>query len=245
MMRTFTTEEMLSRYEDRREIKNLMVKFFTADFFYKREYRMFDAYWSSRDDICLGVNEGWYLGRSGVKSYFDGLTARTRLESKLIQKLYPNCLGSLDDDSLYGVGILNVKPLDTSVIEIAGDSHTAKSIFTIRGANTKLTSQGLISYWEWGWVAADWVYEGGSWKVWHMLYVQDLDVQDGINWASEPKEFDEVELLAPMKEFTFPEPTVKTTVRERYHTMRRFTPPPPYPRPYETFEETFSYAYRR
>ena len=242
MNKRFSSEQLLERWEERREIQNTMVRFMTQDYMFRREKDMYDKYWTKAQDVCLGVNEGYYKGAEAVKSYYKGIDERTKLESKLIQKRYPTRLGNLSDEEIYGVGIMDFKPLDTPVIEIAGDGKTAKAMYSIRGANTKLTAGGHVSYWEWAWVCADLVKEDEDWKIWHLLYVKDLDVPTGINWADPAPEYPEDPVFAPIKDFKFPEPNIKRTVREYYHTDRAFTPPPEYPEPYETFAETFSYG---
>ncbi len=67
MKRVFTAEEKLSRWEDTREIKNLVGRMST-DYVLKEERNMLARYWSVREDICLGVNSGFFLrpGGSGL-----------------------------------------------------------------------------------------------------------------------------------------------------------------------------------
>ncbi len=48
--------------------------------------------------------------------------------------------------------------------------------------------------------------------------------------------------FAEMKEFSMPEYTVQTTVRETYSAARTLTPSPRIPEAYSTFSETFSYG---
>lgn len=244
MSQRFTTEELVGRWEDRREIANTMVRFISQDYLLRREKDMYDTYWSRAEDVCLGVNEGYYAGAEAVKGYYEALHRRTQLESELIQKKYPTRLGEKSDQEIYGVGVLRAKPLDTPVIEIAADGQTAKGIWALRAMNTDLTPSGQISYWEWGWIAADFVLEENNWKVWHLLYLQDLYIPSDASWADsfQQKVYPEDPVYAPLKEFQFPEPNIKRVVRERYHTRRPFTPTPDYPVPYETFAETFSYG---
>ena len=194
------------------------------------------------EDVCLGVNNGYYKGAAAVQRYFKGIEEQTRLESALIQKKYPTRLGDKTEEEVYGAGILRYKAMEIPVVEIAGDGETAKAIYHIHGCNTKLTPAGQVSYWERGWVACDFVFEDGEWKVWHMLYVQDIDHPTGSKWTDPGPEYEQDPVFAPIKDFQFPEPNVKVTLRETYHALRKHTPPPEYPEPYETFAETFSYG---
>ncbi len=242
MSRQLGSNELLTKWEKRRALQNLMVRFFSEDYLLRRENKMYDTYWSKSDDVCLGVNNGYYQGSTAVKGYYKGIEERTRLESALIQKKYPDQLGSLSEEDAYGVGIMDMKSLVAPVIEIAGDDATAKGIWTIHGMNTKLTLSGQISYWERAYVAADFVWEDEQWKVWHLLYVQDLDTPSGYDWVGDAPEFPVDPVYAEIADFKFPEPNVKMTVYETYSANRSFYAPPAYPEPYETFAETFSYG---
>ena len=242
MSRQWNSEALLSRWEKRRALQNLMVRFFSQDYLMRRENKMYDTYWSKADDVCLGVNNGYYQGAAAVQAYYQGLADRTALESKLIQQKYAAQVGNLSAEEAYGIGIMDMKSLVAPVIEIAADGATAKGIWTIHGMNTKLTAAGQVSYWERAYVAGDFVWEDGAWKVWHLLYVQDLDAPSGTNWADPAPEYPADPAYAALADFQFPEPNVKMTVYETYSAARPFYAPPAYPEPYETFAETFSYG---
>ena len=241
MSRQLSSEELLTKWEKRRALQNLMVRFFSEDYLLRRENKMYDTYWSTAADVCLGVNQGYYQGADAVRRYYKGIEDRTRLESALIQKKYPDKLGTLSEDEVYGTGVMDMKSLVAPVIEIAADDATAKGIWTIHGMNTKLTPAGQIAYWERAYVAADFVWEDGQWKVWHLLYVQDLDAPSAYDWTETP-DFAADPAYAALADFRFPEPNVKMTVYETYSANRPFYAPPAYPVPYETFAETFSYG---
>lgn len=242
MSHQWNSEELLSRWEKRRALQNLMVRFFSQDYLMRRENKMYDTYWSKADDVCLGVNNGYYQGAAAVQAYYQGLADRTALESKLIQQKYAAQVGNLSAEEAYGIGIMDMKSLVAPVIEIAADGATAKGIWTIHGMNTKLTAAGQVSYWERAYVAGDFVWEDGDWKVWHLLYVQDLDAPSGTNWADPAPEYPADPAYAELADFRFPEPNVKMTVYETYSAARPFYAPPAYPEPYETFAEAFSYG---
>ena len=234
----------MDRWEDQREIKNLMARMISQDYFFRREKDMYAKYWSKAADVSLGVNDGYYFGAAAVAGYYQAIHERTVLESSLIRKKYPTRLGSLSDEEVYGVGVMRNRPLDTPVIEIAGDGATAKGIWNLHGSDVDLTPSGHVSYWEWAKIAVDFVREEGEWKVWHMLYVRDLYVPNGQSWAdaAPKKAYPEDEAFAALKEFRFPEPNIKRTVYETYHNRRKAPAFPAYPEPYETFAETFSYG---
>ena len=238
----FTPEEILTRWEAQREIKNIMARMISQDCMFRRENQGFAKYWSAREDVCLGLNEGYYQGREAVAGFYAAIEAKTRLESELLQKKFPVRLGEKTEEEIYGVGGLRYKAMEIPVVEIAGDGQTAKVIYHIHGCNTRLTAGGQVSRWERSWVACDFVMEEGAWKVWHMLYVFDIDHPSGSKWTDPEPVYEPDPVLAPVEDFVFPAPNVPAVVRERYHAGRPLTPPPEYPLPYETFAETFSYG---
>ena len=241
MAKCFTSEELLSRWEDQREIKNLMGRL-SQDYTLKKEGEMFQKYWSDRSDVSLGVNDGWFVGPESVAAYYASEAERIRLESSLIQAAFPAELGDKSEEEVYGVGMMTYRPVDTPVIELSEDGQTAKGLWTIRGSYSLLTAGGPQGFWEWGWFAVDFVREGENWKIWHMQYLREIDRPCGGAWVGEAKTYDEIPEFAAMKDFRYAEPDVKTVLRAPYSAARPFTPAPRMPEPYVTFAETFSYG---
>lgn len=242
--KNFTPELLLARWEDRREVLNLMGKY-SAHFLIKLEKDIYDTFWTkSHEDISLGVNNGYYTGAEAVKGYYGALHQANILRSRLIQKAFPDKLGHLSSEEVYGVGMLDYKPLDTPVVQVASDGKTAKGIWCCRGSYSDLSEGGPVSYWEWSCFAVDFIREDDGWKIWHMLYLQDVNSPCGTGWADKFEGYPPVEAFALMKDFEMPEPNEPVTLREIYHPMRHFSPPPDFPEPYDTFSETFSYGMR-
>lgn len=242
MTRVYTAEEKLSRFEDIREIRNLMGRL-SSDYVLKKDADIPQNHWSAREDVSLGINEGWFVGSAEVWRYYAREGERIALESRLIQQTFPEELGDKSAEEVYGVGMMNYKPVDTAVIVVAGDRQTAKGIWCIRGSHSVISEGGPISYWEWGWFAVDFVMENGEWKIWHMLYLQDVCRPCGYAWTGPEKEYAPVEQFAEIKGWQAAEPTVPAVLRERYSPGREFLPSPRVPEPYDTFSETFSYGY--
>ena len=241
MKKTFTPEELLTRWEARREIQNIMGKL-SQSYVMVEEPLSYQRWWSQRDDVCLGVNDGWYKGKDAVKGYYDALDAKIRLATDIIVKTFPEKLAGKSKEELYGVGHQGIKPIDTFVIEIAGDGQTAKGIWSLHGTYADMTPSGPVSYWDWGYWCVDFILEDGAWKIWHMQDLKDINNPSGGDWAAEPLTFPEDANFAPLKDFAFPAPNVPATLREAYYVGRPFTETPPLPEPYETFAETFSYG---
>ena len=84
--------------------------------------------------------------------------------------------------------------------------------------------------------------EDGAWKIWHMQWLRNVDVQCGTAFGTAPEQFPEIDAYAGMAAFQMPKPTVEAVLMENYYTDRPFTKSPKVPEPYETFADTFSYG---
>lgn len=91
-------------------------------------------------------------------------------------------------------------------------------------------------------MAADFRKENGQWKIWHLLYLDELYHQCGSKVAGEPISYPEVEEFKPIADFQLAQPNIPMTIRPLYSPNRPFTVPPRLPEPYDTFENTFSYG---
>ncbi len=241
MKRTFTPEELLTRWEIRRELQNIMGKL-SQSYLMMEEAQIYDRWWSRREDVCLGVNSGWYSGAAAVREYYNALGRKIALASDILAEVFPEKLAGKTKEELYGVGQLGVKPIDTFVIEIAGDGQTAKGLWSLHGTYADMTPSGPVSYWDWGYYCVDFLPEDGTWKIWHMQDLKDINSPTGGDWAAEPLTFPEDPHFAPLKDFRFPAPNVPVQLRSSYYPGRPFTESPPLPEPYETFAQTFSYG---
>lgn len=238
---TFTTEQLVERWEHLRAIKNLMGRM-SADYTLKKEGQMYETYWAKAADVSLAVNDGWYLGTQAVKGYYQALAEQITAQSKLIADIFPEELGGKSQEELNGVGTMDYKPVDTPVVEIAADGKTAKGIWCIRGSHSKILPAGPVAYWEWGWFAADFILEDGAFKIWHLQYLQEVCCPSGHPWDGSGDVYPPLPEFAAASEFVFPKPEIAETVRIPYSAQRPFTPCPRVPEPYETFAETFSYG---
>ena len=243
----FSTEQLIDRWEDQRDIKNLMGRYSEACLI-KKEKTIFKDFWAAADDVCYGVNDGWYSGPEAVAGYYEAIHQGTLLKAELFKKHFCDKLADKTLDEIYGMGALNVKPMGTPIIEIAADGKTAKGIWYCQGAYSDVTPAGPVAYWTFGVFAVDFIREGaetdfgGGWKIWHMLYVEDINHPCGQNWTQPTKPYPDVPDFAELKAFELPAPNVAAKNHELYTPDRPFTKTPPIPEPYETFAETFSYG---
>ena len=236
-----TTLELTELFESQREIKNLMGKYVSSQLL-NWEGKIYDMFWSKRDDVCLGFNNGYYKGAEAVKGYFEAFAAATMAKSKILQKIFPGELGKLTDEELYGVGPFKARPLTSPYIEVAGDGQTAKGIWMSAGYNIDIEPAGPVGHWNWGTFAADFVCEDGEWKLWHLLYTLDVDNIAGQDWAKAQEPYPELPEFEAIKAIEMPAPNVPAQVRQIYSPDRPFTPLPEVPKPYQTFADTFSYG---
>ena len=237
----YSAEQKLTLYEDLREIRNEAGRM-TASYVTCDQGKIYDAYWSRREDVCLTTNDGYYVGAEAVRAYYESLAARAMLVSKLVQARFPEHLGDLSDEALFGAGELDYKSIDTYVIEVAGDRETAKGIWIIRGSGSTLTTGGPQAFWEWGWFAADYVLEDGKWKVWHLQYLQEVKRPSGQPWVGPAMTYDPLPEFEAVGQWKVAEPTIPAVVRAHYDADRVFAPSPRVPEPYEHFADTFSYG---
>lgn len=237
----FTSEQLITRWEAQRAIKNLMGKYVNTVLL-NREQEAFDLFWADEEDVCLGFNEGWYRGPAAVRGYFDACHERNKLVAKTLQKHFPQKLGDKTDEEIYGIGTMKIYPLYTPVIEIAADGKTAKGLWSCMGSHCDVDPVGPLSRWLWGYYAADFVLTDAGWKIWHLQFVHDIDGVCGENWGAPEKAYPEIPEFAPLKDFAYPEFTERETLRNVYSPKRRPDRVPRIPEPYHTFADTFSYA---
>ena len=234
-------EKLVTIWEDRRAVQNLM-GIFSGHYLLKKEKDIVAELFSGRADISLGINTGYYEGREAVEGYYEAIHRKNLLTTKLIMAKYPEEFKDKTPEEAYGCGLLNYKPLDTPVVEIAGDGNTARGIWTCRNSYSDLTTGGPVTFYEWGWVAADFVKEDAGWKIWHLLILNDVHVQAGLQYYEADKPYETVPGFEAIGDFKMPEPNVKVTLRAPYAPDRPRTPAPEVPKPYKTFDPANSYG---
>lgn len=241
-MDTREMEDAISRFEDRREIKNLMGKY-VQSLVIRRDQYLFEDFWSKeQEDVSLGLNNGYFTGADSIRRYYKSREDKVAGCGKILQGIFPDKLGDLTDGELYGTGFFEQKPLQNCIIRVAGDRKTAKGLWCCNGNFTDITPGGPCAYWIWAYFAVDFVWEQEEWKIWHMQYLEDVKCPCGQNWAADYQELPLREEFARVADMKLAEPDVKIVLREYYSPKRKFTPTPRVPEEYEKFEETFSYG---
>lgn len=240
-MQEFSPMELLERLEWRREVRNVMGRI-SHDYAVKQEAEIYHRYFSKREDVCLGLNNGYYKGKAAVEGYYAALGEEIELSSQLIQKMFPKELGDKTAEEILGVGMISYVPFESQVVEIAEDGKSAKGIWNVRGSTSRLTPGGPVANWIFGWAAVDFVLEEGQWKILNLLLLYNVDHQCGVPFCAPEKHFPFVPEFGDIVKFKMPEPNVPMTVLETYYPDRPKAGSPRCPEPYETLEKTFSYG---
>lgn len=237
-----TTEQLTRRWEDQRTIKNQMGKY-VIDMLLEKKSQVFEKYWSQKqEDVCLGLNQGWYKGAEAIRGYYDALSSRTGVESDVLQKVFPKQLGSWSEEKAYGVGHMDNKPVSSPLISVAYDGQTAQAMWTCVGTYADFSVSGPISHWVWGYYAADFILEEDEWKIWHLRFIKDIDCVCGEDWTKPGKEWPELPEFKDLADVRIPEPNCPCTLQEPYHVKRLPMVLPPLPHPYSHFADTTSYG---
>ena len=161
----FTTEQLVTRWEQLRAIKNLMGRM-SADYVLKKEGEMFEKYWSSREDVSLGVNTGFYTGMDEIERYF-----------------------VLEDAELPRdkTGYARMTTLTTPLIKIHGDGKTAQYQGYMPGFQSFGKADGTMdSYLTLDMCFADLIKEDGDWKIWHLILMHDHTMEAGQPYGKVP-----------------------------------------------------------
>lgn len=140
-------------------------------------------------------------------------------------------------------GGLFTHPLTTPVIEVAGDSKTAKGVWISPGYETggqDPKTKKPIACFVYTKYGVDFVKEDSVWKVWHYhvyrVFMTPWNVPFTDEWEKNVREKMMGKFGGERK------PDIPTTADNPYSvdTARELLPAPP--EPYETFSETFSYG---
>ncbi len=239
--KVYTAEQLADRWLDLREIQNLIGRY-AYDELFKRQGTMYANYWTAEQEPELVLNNGGYKGAEAVKGWYAVYAANTETVSALVKEMFPDYLGKKSRQELHGVGTCDVASMFCPVIELAEDGKTAKGAWIAWHSDNEIYEYGPYSYYDYGYLAADFVRENGVWKIWHLREISDLRVPMGQQFT-QPWNFPEIKPeFAAIADLKLPEPTHPFVVRESYSVERETQPLVKLPEPYETFADTFSYG---
>jgi len=233
-------EQQALRWKEIHEIENLMGRgaFLTLLI---REQEAFARYWT-KDNPCLGFNDGYYQGYEAVKGYFDALRDLSLVRAECARAAYPEELGGKSAEELLGVGAVHAPNLSTPLIELAGDMQTAKGLWYLLAGGVDFRERGWGSLMRWGRLGVDFVKEPDGWKIKNAVFAEDIRGPMGTDWIHPAPAAEADPRFRAAAEFQMPAPNVKIQVHQLWHSRRPLKAFPPVPLPYETFSETFSYG---
>lgn len=241
MSKQYTAQEMADRCLIIREVQNIVGKVAHCDMLADYDL-VYPNFWSKREDVCLGFNDGYFKGAGAVKGYYDQKLENAKKLTRLVMEKWgdhPRVQGKTEAE-MFGAGYVKGTDMHSPVIEVAEDMQSAKALWQFQAADTRVTSRGPLSIWKIGYMAADLILEDGAWRILNLLYALDIDHPCAEPWTEESK-YSELEEFAA---FAIPEPTpnVPKEVYRAYSVDRPYQMPPMMPLPYTTLAETFSYG---
>ena len=166
-----TLEELNHGYEKLRairEIENIMGRYS----FYHTAMHHIDylKLWSQRDDCILDMPWGGYTGYKGV------------------EQCYLLDHGDRSDPELHDflLGLFPMHTHTTGVIEVAEDLQTARGCWLSPGQETFAEDGKGAGTWAWSKIGADFIQEGGIWKIWRMRVYGCIHCSFDTCWTDMP-----------------------------------------------------------
>jgi len=225
----YTTQQWMDRWDDQREIKNLMGKYAHC-LILNWERRIFNMLWAQdADSVSLGFNHGRYEGAGAIKAYYQAVHDRSGLIASILQEKFPRQLGSKAEEEIHGVGVLRIRPLYCPVIEISQDGDSAKGLWCCQGAHADVYKYGPSSSWTFGYYIAEFVKQNSEWRILKLHCVDDIDSRCGFSWGKPVPQLQNLPGFEALSDSKIPEPNNKRPLREHYSPTRPFTGAPAIP----------------
>ena len=208
-----SAEDLVGRWEERREIKNLMGRY-AVSFLLKKEAHHVCGLLEPPGG-CLHGPQRWLVSGSLTPFPYGSAAIDTRhcAEGKAPSGGFAGASWGIRTlPTLYGIGDFDVKPLGTPVIELAEDLQDRQGHLVLSGHQGRRHRSpvrypiGPSAYLPW-----TLSMKTAHWKIWHLQYLEDIKCLCGQSWAKPgaalPRRWT---AFAPLKDISLPEPTVKT-----------------------------------
>ena len=240
MKYSYTPQQLIDRCLLIREAQNVVGSALHYDMLAKFD-EIFDKFWAQNEEVCLGVNDGYFQGAEAVKGYYAQKTENAKIITAFLMEKWPDKFADMTAEDAYGAGYVKGNDFHTPIIEVAEDMKSVKCLFQVQSANTNITPKGPLSYWNLSYLGVDLVREGDQLKIKNLLWVNDIDHPVAEPWT-EPTKYPDLPEFAALAELKQPVPNVPRTLLEAYYPGRPFPKYPEMPEPYTTLAETFSYG---
>ena len=222
--------------------QNLMARFTFAQE-QGMEAEWFDELWSGREDISLGENNGFWIGRQPVRrAWAEGRAAARQADAEILRVSRP--------EAGPGDGSMDRVNLMSPLVEVARDGETAKAMWYCPGVSARSEAVGKMHLcWHYIRYAADFIREEGKWRLWHVFAGSEFRFEMGHAYipatgmkplpdATEyPQNPDTAHL--PLGRTKMPPYDLSMQV---YSIDYGWSAYPAEPIPYERFEDTFTYG---
>lgn len=129
--------------------------------------------WSEREDCVLWMDFGVFHGRVGVEKFYLGVIG---------DREDP---GMTESPEMKGTMVMHA--LDTQMLQIAGDNQTARGCWISPGHETHVRNGKPHANWCWEKYQADFINEGGTWKIWKMRVMPLFNTPYDVCWVDSPK----------------------------------------------------------
>lgn len=198
----------MQKLEAYRIIQNQMGRTVAA-FNFRQPARLLSYFAMNREDVAIEyADEGVFEGTEAVTTIIHEIVGGTLKPGEMLDM-----------------------QLTTPMIEIAEDLKTAKCLWWMPGVGAIPQAEGdPKAIWAWGEVSADFVYEDGDWKIWHLHYYRFMKCDYKKGWVEDISMINR--LNTPMhplsKPSTYHNPYSPTGIRDGI---------PCAPRPYKTYTE--------
>jgi hypothetical protein len=213
----FELERLLLAKVAQRECQNLIARYCH----YRSACRDRDilAIWSNQNDTRVEMPWGVYDGKESVERFYA-----------------QECVNHEDLENRKGY--LFVDALSTPVIQVAADLKTARGAWFSQGVRSNRAGEEVSADWRWTKLAVDFIYEDGSWKIWHLAVYPLLDTPYDVPWYDAPK--------LTQEDFADYHPDRAPTARYlwSFHEDNRYPLGHPVtPKPYDNFDLDVGYGY--
>jgi hypothetical protein len=212
-------EQEVIRLKGVNEIQNLMGRY---------EYLLLVSNYSAIIDLYAKKSPDLFVA-IGVRGHWVGKDAPRRAWENFVRR--PR-----------NPGDLSFHPINTPVIEVAGDGKTAKAVWIATGLSSKKDPETgkAVCTWEWDRYGVDFIKEDGKWKFWHFHVYRLFRCGWDDKWADQFSQSHQPVSILNYTDETKPDGPPIDSYPYTLDTLPKNIPAPP--EPYESWDEKTSYG---